>query len=449
MNINSLNDTIVAIATPRGEGSIGIIRISGTLALDITRKLTKKLELTPRFAHLLKVYDFEDGALIDEILVIYFQNPFSFTGEDIVEFQCHGGVGVISILVDRILKLGARIADAGEFSKRAYLNGKMDLTKAEAISKLIQSKSEEGVKLLAKQLNGELKLFVEQIREDLIFALACSEVGIDYAEEDLPQNLVDSIKVKLTSISKKLTQTLESSKRRDGMIDGFKVAIIGKPNVGKSSLLNSLLCYERAIVSSIAGTTRDTIEESIKIGTHIIKIVDTAGIRNANDEIEKIGIQRSKSAIDESQIIIALFDSSKNFDEEDAIILELLEQTKKDKIIVLNKVDLDSKFDETKLYDFIKLSCKDSINPLIQRLQDILEATTSSDEMTLISKRQILCVESALNNLTISIRLLENEELELFSHHIKEAIVFISDISRPFDNDQMLNVMFNSFCLGK
>ncbi|MEA3497949.1 MAG: tRNA uridine-5-carboxymethylaminomethyl(34) synthesis GTPase MnmE, partial [Campylobacterota bacterium] len=277
-------DTIVSIATAAGVGAISIVRLSGGDALKIALSISKKENLTPRMATLSKLYDSKND-LIDEGLLIYFQNPYSFTGEDIVEFQCHGGIAITNLVLDSCIKYGARVASPGEFSKRAFLNNKIDLTQAQAISKMIEAKSEDAVKLLARQLKGELKDFVDDIRKDLLFMLAYTEVSIDYAEEDLPDNIFEQINSKIDAIVLKLTNTLESSKRREGLIDGFKVAIIGKPNVGKSSLLNKLLNFNRAIVSTIAGTTRDTIEESVKIGTHIIKIIDTAGIRDASDEI--------------------------------------------------------------------------------------------------------------------------------------------------------------------
>lgn len=449
MNTDNL-DTIVAIATARGEGAISIIRLSGSDSLDLAKQITNKNTFHPRIATLCKVFDISDKTLIDEVIVIFFENPNSFTGENIVEIQCHGGIAVTNLILDQLLKLGARVANPGEFSKRAFENGKIDLTKAEAIAQMISSKSEEAVKLLARQLNGELQLFVEKIREDLIFALACSEVGIDYAEEDLPPDLTQAIHQKLEHTSHILKQSIDISKRRDGMIDGYKICIIGKPNVGKSSILNSLLNYERAIVSDIAGTTRDTIEENIKIGTHLIKIVDTAGIRSANDEIEKIGIARSKSAMEEAKIIVCVFDGSRKFDDEDSQILDLINSAQEKEIIcVLNKSDLQQQFDFSKLQNFIQISSKTTISPLISKITDILDANSDSDDVTLISKRQIQCVENCLGNLENAIDLLQELQLELFSYHIKEAITNISDISRPFDNDQMLDVMFNSFCLGK
>jgi tRNA modification GTPase len=441
--------TIVAIATANGIGSISIVRISGVNALEIATKISKKTTFQPRLATLSSLYD-TNNEVIDEALVLYFKAPFSFTGEDVIEFQCHGGVAIANMLVNEALKHGARIANPGEFSKRAFFNNKIDLTKAEAISKIIEARSEDAVKLLARQLKGELTNFVNEIREDLLFMLAYTEVSIDYAEDDLPTDIFEQIKNKMEKIIVKLSNTLDASRRREGMIEGFKVAIIGKPNVGKSSLLNKLLNYDRAIISDIAGTTRDTIEESVKIGTHIIKIVDTAGIRDASDVIEKIGIEKSIQAINEADIVIALFDNSKNCDDEDKKIIELIKENSNKQILkVLNKSDLQNLFDKTKIDDFIELSTKEDINPLIKKIELILDSNTHSDEMTLISKRQILSVENTLYNINLSKNPLESGELEFFAHYITEALEQISSITRPYENDQMLDVMFGEFCLGK
>ena len=441
--------TIVAIATANGIGSISIVRISGANALEIATKISKKTTFQPRLASLSSLYDI-NNEVIDEALVLYFKAPFSFTGEDVIEFQCHGGFAVANMLVNEVLKHGARIANPGEFSKRAFFNNKIDLTKAEAISKIIEARSEDAVKLLARQLKGELTVFVNEIREDLLFMLAYTEVSIDYAEDDLPKDIFEQIKNKMEKIIVKLSNTLAASKRREGMIEGFKVAIIGKPNVGKSSLLNKLLNYDRAIISDIAGTTRDTIEESVRIGTHIIKIVDTAGIRDASDVIEKIGIEKSIQAINEADIVIALFDNSKICDDEDKKIIQLIEENSNKQIIkVLNKSDLKNQFDKTKIDNFIELSTKEDINPLIKKIELILDSNTHSDEMTLISKRQILSVENTLYNINLSKNPLDSGELEFFAHYITEALEQISSITRPYENDQMLDVMFGEFCLGK
>jgi len=444
------SDTISAIATANGVGSIAIIRISGDRALEIAKKLTHKDQFIPRYATLTTVYD-KENTLIDEAIIIYFKAPFSFTAEEVVEIQCHGGFIVAQSILKATLAYGARLANAGEFSKRAFFNGRIDLSEAEAIAALIEAKSEDAAKILAQQMKGSLKGYIENIRDEIIHILAYSEVTIDYAEEDLPQDLVNQIDSKLTSLKTSLESTLVASRAREGMMQGFKVAIVGKPNVGKSSLLNKLLNYNRAIVSDIAGTTRDTIEEQVKIGTHLIRIVDTAGIRDANDEIEKIGIERSLEAITNSDIVVALFDSSREFDSEDKQILELIKSNSLDKkiIFVKNKIDLDSKFDNKEIDFDLEINSKESVDSLISTLKEIMDTTSSSDEMMLISQRQISAVENTLLNITEAKEPLLDQELEIFSFHLNEAIKEMASITRPFENDEMLDKMFGSFCLGK
>ena len=443
-------DTITAIATAHGIGSIAIIRISGDKALHIAKQLTKKENFTPRYATLSNVYN-QNDELIDEAIVLYFQAPFSFTAEDVVEIQCHGGFIVAQSILKATLDAGARLANAGEFSKRAFFNGRIDLSEAEAISQLIEAKSEDAAKILAKQMKGSLKEFIEKVRDEIIHILAYSEVTIDYAEEDLPQDLVAQIMAKLQELHKLLEKTLQASKSREGLMQGFRVAIIGKPNVGKSSLLNALLNYNRAIVSDIAGTTRDTIEEQVKIGTHLIRIVDTAGIREADDEIERIGIERSLEAIEQSDIVIALFDASREADEEDKQIVTLIEKYKDEKefIIIKNKIDLEEKFNLSELTCNLALNAKDDVTALVSKLQEIMDRSNSSDEIMLISQRQIQAVENTMQNIEEAFEPLEDQELEIFSFHLNEAIKEMASITRPFENDEMLDKMFGSFCLGK
>ncbi|PHQ55682.1 MAG: tRNA uridine-5-carboxymethylaminomethyl(34) synthesis GTPase MnmE, partial [Sulfurimonas sp.] len=284
-----------------------------------------------------------------------------------------------------------------------------------------------------------------------IHILAFSEVTIDYAEEDLPEDLVVQIKFKLDELYKLLNKTLQASKSREGLMQGFRVAIIGKPNVGKSSLLNALLNFDRAIVSDIAGTTRDTIEEQVKIGTHLIRMVDTAGIREANDEIEKIGIQRSLEAIEQSDIVVALFDSSREADDEDVEVARLVELANKSKevIVIKNKIDLEKKFSLESLVFDIELNSKDDVTPLIKALESIMNVSNTSDEIMLISSRQISAVEETMKNIEESFIPLEDQELEIFSFHLNEAVKEMASITRPFENDEMLDKMFGSFCLGK
>jgi tRNA modification GTPase len=443
-------DTISAVATANGIGSIAIIRISGDRALEIAKKLTRKQTFSPRYATLTNIYNSGDE-LIDEAIVIYFQAPFSFTAEDVVEIQCHGGFIVAQSILKATLFYGARLAEAGEFSKRAFFNGRIDLSEAEAIAGLIEAKSEDAAKILAKQMKGELKEFVEGIRDALLHILAYSEVSIDYAEEDLPEDLVLQIKAKLSELQSSLQKTLLASRAREGLMQGFRVAIVGKPNVGKSSLLNALLNYNRAIVSDIAGTTRDTIEEQVKIGTHLIRIVDTAGIREANDEIERIGIERSLEAIKESDIVVALFDGSRVADSEDEQIVSLIQSEASDKhvLYVKNKIDLEPKFSHKEIRFAMELNSKESVDALIKALEGIMNETNSSDEMMLISQRQVLAVQNTLSSIEEAFVPLQDQELEIFSFCLNEALREIASITRPFENDEMLDKMFGSFCLGK
>ncbi len=383
--------------------------------------------------------------------MLYFKAPFSFTGEDVVEFQCHGGIAIASILIKTIMAYGARLAEAGEFSKRAFLNGKIDLTKAEAIAKIIESKSEDSVKLLARALKGELKEFVGDIREALIEILAFVEVNIDYAEEDLPQDIMQNIAQKLKNITEKLQESYENSKKRDGLLHGFHIAIIGKPNVGKSSLLNSLLNEQRAIISDIAGTTRDVIEEELKLGTHLVKIIDTAGIRETSDEIEKIGVKKSKKTLKEANIILALFDSSRPKDKEDDEILELIQKHKEDKKVftILNKADLPTVYSPTMQDECIKISCKSDISPIVKKIVSYLDTQSNQDCVMLTNERQLSAVLNALNVIKTADDLLAEGSLELFAFEIKEALLSISSITKIYDNDEMLDAMFSNFCLGK
>jgi len=443
--------TIVALATASGVSSISIVRVSGDDALQIAQKITQKDNITPRVAHLSSLYN-RDNQLIDQAIVIYFINPKSFTGEDIVEFQCHGGMIVAQEILETAIAHGARMAEAGEFSKRAFLNGKIDLTKAEAIAKLIETKSVEGAKILAKQLKGDLKKFIDESRDNLLRATAYSEVMIDYAEEDIPDDIINNIISQLDSLTRQIEKIVDASHRRKGLIEGFRVSIIGKPNVGKSSLLNALLSYERAIVSEIAGTTRDTIEEQVRIGSHIIRLIDTAGIRNAVDTIEKIGVARSLEAVEDADVIIALFDASCPYDDEDLKIIELLRKSQdKHLMVVLNKIDLNYLFevDNLKDFDFIEISAKHDFKLLTDRLESLFDNIGSDEELMLISTRQIDAVLKTKEAILEAKEPLLNGELEFFSYHLQDAITALGSISKPYDSEEILDKMFGEFCLGK
>ncbi len=446
-----MHNSIAAIATAHGVSSISIIRVSGDAALQIARKLSHLETIKPRYAHLTSLYTTEDD-LIDQAIMIYFSAPNSFTGEEIVEFQCHGGMIVAQEILDTVTSYGVRLAEPGEFSKRAFLNGKIDLTEAEAISKLIEAKSVDAAKILAKQMKGELKTFVDRSRDDLLRSLAYSEVMIDYAEEDIPDDIMQSIVSQLDGLREKIEEIVDASHRRRGLIEGFKVAIIGKPNVGKSSLLNALLSYERAIVSDIAGTTRDTIEEQVRIGSHIIRLVDTAGIRDSDDTIEKIGIERSLSSVEDADIIIALFDGSADFDKEDEQILSIVQKVEdKHCIVAINKTDLEEKLSRSLLekFDPVEVSAKKGFVRLTQKIETLLNSIGEGEELMLISARQIEAVTLAKQSIAEAKGPLINGELEFFSYHLQEAVKAISSISKPYDSEEILDKMFGEFCLGK
>jgi len=446
-----MSTTIAAIATATGISSISIIRVSGSLSLSLAKKISQKNDITPRHAHLTSLYN-KENHLIDHAILIYFKNPHSFTGEDIVEFQCHGGMIVAQEILETLLYHGAVLAQPGEFSKRAFLNGKIDLTKAEAIAKLIEATSVDAAKILAKQLKGNLKEFIDESREAMLRATAYSEVMIDYAEEDIPEDIVANILKQLDSLILKIENIVDASYRRKGLIEGFRVAIVGKPNVGKSSLLNGLLSYERAIVSDIAGTTRDTIEEQVRIGSHIIRLIDTAGIRDARDSIEKIGVERSLESIADADVVIALFDASRVFDEEDERIVEILDAIEDKEIIVaINKSDLEHVLDKNALekYSPIHVSSKHNFKNLTVQLQSFFDALGQDEELMLISTRQIEAVEKTRKAILEAKEPLKLGELEFFSYHLQDAISALSSISKPYDSEEILDKMFGEFCLGK
>ena len=444
-----MNDTIVAISTANGVGAVSIIRVSGKEALDISLKLLKTNKLTPRYATLLKIYSL-DNELIDRGIIIYFKSPKSFTGEDIVEFQTHGGFLISNLIIDELLKAGARLAKPGEFSKRAFLNDKMDLAKASSIQSLITARSKDALKILTYQMQGSLSKFVESLRGELVKTLAYTEVCIDYAEEDLPTDILEKINNLLGKNYKKLDEIVTISKQRKGLIEGFKIAIIGKPNVGKSSILNALLSYDRAIISNEAGTTRDSIEESLMLGSHLVRIIDTAGIREGVSSIEKIGIKTAIKKANEADIVLAVFDNSAKFDEEDRAILEIcmgLEKNDKKIFYILNKSDLIQKFDK-KLNKPLQISAKEGIGLVTDELKNYLD-TKNYDGIMLTATYQINAVNSAKEAISRAKNLLNENELELFAYEINSAISEISSITRPFERTEILDEMFSSFCLGK
>lgn len=451
--------TIVAAATPNGTGAISIVRLSGPKSYELATKLINcgdnvklntantKSALKPRYAHLRKLYT-QNKELIDEAIVIYFKAPNTFSGEDIIEFQTHGGDAVKNAIIDELLALGARAANPGEFSKRAFINGKMSLSKAESVQALINARSASAGRILARSMDGKLDDFANTLRAQLIEILAYCEVSIDYAEDDLPPSILEQIRDRLENAIKQLEQIVEISRSRRGLIDGFKIAIIGRPNVGKSSLLNALLAYERAIVSDVEGTTRDRVEESLHLGSHLVRIIDTAGIRTSSDKIESIGIEYSKKALNDADVVLCLFDASRGANSDDLAILELAKKANKQVFFVLNKADLEIKFDEGLLNNAIKISAKGDISALKSALIAYLDSQDTS-ELMLSSNRQIKECEDATTAIKNATLKLNESELELFAFEIKQALKHIGEITTPPLHSELLDAMFSSFCLGK
>ncbi|AOH51909.1 tRNA uridine-5-carboxymethylaminomethyl(34) synthesis GTPase MnmE [Campylobacter jejuni] len=442
-----MSDTIAAIATAHGVGSISIVRLSGERALEFALKLSHKTKLTPRHATFTKLFN-QNNEIIDEAIMIYFKAPYSFTGEDIVEFQTHGGISVSEVLLEELVSLGARLALAGEFSKRACLNGKMTPLKALNIQDLILSKSALAAKIIARNMQGNLGELLEKIRTDLVKTLAFVETSIDYADDDLPSDLLEQISTMCEENSKILKEIYTLSQSKKGLIEGFKIAIVGKPNVGKSSLLNALLSYERAIVSDIAGTTRDTIEESFKLGTHLLRIIDTAGIRESKDAIEQIGVALSKKSLEDADIILAVFDASRVQDKEDEKIFDLLANADKKIFWILNKSDLENVFKNTQNKNFIKLSAQKDITLLKEELQNYLNSFDS--EGIMVSSLDLINACKISSEAIFRAKgLLEESSLELFAFELNLAINELARFTKDFQRDEILDEMFGNFCLGK
>lgn len=442
-----MSDTIAAIATAHGVGSISIVRLSGERTLEFALKLSHKTKLTPRHATFTKLFN-QNNEIIDEAIMIYFKAPYSFTGEDIVEFQIHGGFSVSEVLLEELVSLGARLALAGEFSKRACLNGKMTPLKALNIQDLILSKSALAAKIIARNMQGNLGELLEKIRTDLVKTLAFVETSIDYADDDLPSDLLEQISTMCEENSKILKEIYTLSQSKKGLIEGFKIAIVGKPNVGKSSLLNALLSYERAIVSDIAGTTRDTIEESFKLGTHLLRIIDTAGIRESKDVIEQIGVALSKKSLEDADIILAVFDASRVQDKEDEKIFDLLANTDKKIFWILNKSDLENVFKNTQNKNFIKLSAQKDITLLKEELQNYLNSFDS--EGIMVSSLDLINACKISSEAIFRAKgLLEESSLELFAFELNLAINELARFTKDFQRDEILDEMFGNFCLGK
>ncbi len=438
-------DTISAIATPLGAGGVGIIRISGENSFKIAEKMFSAKKLIPGKIHHGWVLDEEK--LIDEVVVLAFETPKSFTGENVVEFQCHGGVNIVKKILELTLVNGARLAEKGEFTKRAFLNQKMDLSQAEAILDLINAKTVDFAVKSAKNLSGKLSQEIKRIKDELFELYSLIIAAVDFPE-DVAEPQYEELKNKIEKIVKEINRILSFSKSSNILRQGIKIAIIGRPNVGKSSLFNSLLNLERAIVTDIAGTTRDVIHETLDIDGIAATLIDTAGIRDNEgvEKVESIGIDFSKKCIEESDIVLFLFDASEGFLPQDKEIFDLVQN--KPFIKVASKIDLA----EEKLSDCFCISntTGKNIEELKKEIKQLVIDKTDEESEFITNQRQQECLEKSKEALLQALIGVNNEEIQdLISIDIKTALLYLSEVSGEVITDEVLNNIFDNFCIGK
>ncbi len=450
-----MNDTICAISTALGIGAISIIRVSGDDAIDIVNKifdkdLTKKESHTINYGHI--VYK---GEIIDEVMVSIMKSPKTFTKENIVEINSHGGVAVTNKVLEILLLEGARLAEPGEFTKRAFLNGRIDLVEAESIMDLIESKTETSRKLAISGMEGKVSKLVKDIIDNLVKVNANIEVNIDYPEyEDIEIVTKEKIEEMSKYINKELTKLLNESENGKLIKDGINTLILGRPNVGKSSILNKLIEEDKAIVTSVAGTTRDIVEGQIRVNGILLNIIDTAGVRETEDIVEKIGVEKSLSLVNDADLIILVFSNNEKLTDEDKKLLEYTKEKKR--IIVINKIDLENNLDISNLKNerIVKISAlKDSgIENLKNEINDMfnLEEINLGDFTYLSNSRQISLVKKAVEiSKNLEDALNNDVPIDLLEIDIKEICEILGEIIGESYDDKLIDTLFSNFCLGK
>lgn len=457
----NLNDTIAAISTAIGEAGIAIVRMSGDDSVNIIDEIfvsasgKKMAEAENRkflYGHI------ADGdKLIDEVLVVKMKGPHSYTAEDIVEIHCHGGVVSVKRILNLILSKGARLAEKGEFTKRGFLNGRIDLTQAEAVIDMIKAKTDISFDIGLNQLSGALSEVLNKLKDELVSMQALIVANIDFPDEDIEDAAYHDLMERSDKILEKMDNLLDNSKNSRLLRDGINTVILGKPNVGKSSLLNGLLKYDRAIVTDIAGTTRDIIEDYINLDGVLLKITDTAGIRETDDEVEKIGVNIAREKLKEADLVIAIFDISRDFDKDDEEILNLIKDKKH--ITILNKDDLDQKISDEEIEkyfknDYLRLSVME--NESVKKIENLIidlffdgELQISSDSI-LSNIRHINALKEAKKALLeVNESLKEKVFLDLIEVDLENVISHISEITGTITTEDILDRVFSDFCIGK
>lgn len=457
-------DTIAAISTAPGEGAIGIVRISGDLAISIASSIyqcgTKQLEEqkthTIHYGH---IVDPKSGEVYDEVMVSVLRAPKTFTREDIVEINCHGGIVAINRVLQLVLRMGARLAEPGEFTKRAFLNGRIDLSQAEAVMDLIRAKTDKSMQLAMRQLDGQLSHLIQNLRQEILNTLAQVEVNIDYPEyDDVEEMTLQLLREKTQQVLQGIRALLNTASQGKILRDGLKTAIVGRPNVGKSSLLNVLLREEKAIVTDIAGTTRDTIEEYVNVRGVPLQLIDTAGIRETDDIVEKIGVERSRKALKEADFVLLLLNQSETLQEEDIRLLETTKGMKR--IILFNKTDLPSKLSTEDIAPYAQeeeivttsMLNKEGIDQLEEKIAGyFFQGQMNERDATYLSNtRHIALLEKAEQALVEVQNGIEMEmPVDLIQIDFTRAWDLLGEITGDSVQDELLTQLFSQFCLGK
>jgi tRNA modification GTPase trmE len=454
------NETIVAPATSTGKSSVNIIRLSGVKSLAVAESIfmPKKYKISENPRKMVYGHIVDKDKVIDEVMICYMKAPHSFTCEDVVEINCHGGSKSLEEIMSLILTKGVRLAQNGEFTKRAFLNGRIDLSQAEAVIDIINAKSTKSFENAQRQLQGRLSGRIEKIDERLKKSIAQITVAIDFPEEDIPEvtyeELLNDVEISMDELNK-LKETYKNGKV---ISDGINIAIIGRPNVGKSSLLNELLEENRAIVTDIAGTTRDIITESLSINGISVNLIDTAGIRETQDIVEKIGVERSISSIENADIILLVLDTSDKLNEEDKELMEKLRD--RDYIILLNKSDLQNNLDINDLPDFLDKENIINISTLdkrgIEELKENIYAKAVSfdddsiNNVMITNSRHYSLIENAINSLKDARQaLLDNVELDILEIDFLNAVDYLGQITGLSVSESLLDTIFSKFCIGK
>ena len=454
-----LFDTIAAISTPKGEGGIGIIRISGDKSFEILDKIFKPKNPNKDLGFYQFNYGFiHDGEkVIDESMVVRMKAPKTCTCEDVVEINCHGGQFVTQKVLELVLKNGARHAEQGEFTKRAFMNGRIDLSQAEAVMDLIQGKTEKSISLSLDQLRGDLRDKINSFKKALLDITAHVNVVLDYPEEGIDDPLPVELRDNLEAVYEEATRLIESYDKGKKIKEGIKTVIVGKPNVGKSTLLNSLLREERAIVTHVAGTTRDVIEEVINIKGIPLVLVDTAGIRQTDDIVENIGVEKSKEFIEKADLVLLVLDASRELEDEDREVINQINENHKKVIVLLNKIDLERKIDldEYNFENIVEISAQKNvgIEDMEEKIYSFIvdeKVEDSSEKLIITNVRHKTALEKtkdAIRNIfeTIDMGL----PMDLISVDLKEALDSLSEITGEISSEDILDHVFGNFCVGK